>query len=490
MKFLLLLFLVSPLAAVAGILLGLPAKRLAVLSGLVNLAAALALFFVIDPAHTEYQLVFSMPCIRLQDFFAIDFKIGADGLTLCMLLLTSLVGLAALAVSPEKIRRGREFYICLLLIIFGAVGAFLSIDLFFLYIFHEVALIPTFLLIGIWGGQDRKFAATQLTIYLAAGSLVLLAGLLAFYFALPVGARSFDLEAIRSTLLANPLGAAQQKFIYPLLLAGFGILISLWPFHSWAPQGYAAAPAPVAMLHAGVLKKFGFYGLIRLVVPFLPLALHMRGYAALLGLLLLGNVILTGLVTLNQRDLNLMLGYSSVMHMGFLFLGFLSMSVIGLTGVVVLMVAHGLSAALLFGLSGEIRERAGSTTLTDLGGLGHKTPVLTFLFILGGLASLGMPGLGNFAGEIMIFFGAWHSYPWLTALVLWGIVISAVYMLRAIRNIFFGEPGRASVEVTDLYRWSQRWPYVMLALALLVLGVCPSLLITHIKPFIISLRGL
>ena len=488
MNYLILGMLLVPLLAVAGIAAGLPEKRTALLAVLVNLAAALVLAWQFQPGLAGYQFGTSYPSIQLSHFINFTFKVGVDGLSLPMVLLTALVSVAAVAVSPENIRRRREFYICLLLIVAGALGAFFSIDLFYLYIFHEVALIPTFLLVGIWGGQDRKFAATQLTLYLAAGSLVLLAGLLAFYFAMPEGTRTFDLEIIRQNSAIYPFSAASQRMIYPLLLAGFGILVSLWPFHSWAPGGYASAPTPAAMLHAGVLKKFGLYGLLRLAVPYLPEA--MTHYMHVLLLLLLANVLYIGLVTLSQKELNLMLGYSSVMHMGFLFLGLASLNVIGLTGMVVLMVAHGLSVALLFGLSGEIRERAGSTKFSELGGLAQKTPILAFLFILAGLASLGMPGLGNFSGEILIFFGAWGKYKIVTLMAVWGIVISAVYVLRAVSSIFFGEIAAHLKETADITRWAQRWPYVLLALSLLVIGVYPQSLTVYIKPAVVSLLGL
>ncbi|MDD5262376.1 MAG: NADH-quinone oxidoreductase subunit M [Methylacidiphilales bacterium] len=488
MSHLILFMLLSPLVACVGIVCGLPEKRTAMASVLANLVAVLILAFGFQTGAGGYQFVSSFPAIQLPGFFNITFKVGVDGLALPMVLLTSLVSTAAVALAPENIRRRREFYICILLVVFGALGAFFSIDLFFLYVFHEVALIPTFLLIGIWGGVDRKFAATQLTLYLAAGSLVLLAGLLAFYFALPADARSFDLEAIRQTLAARPFSNSAQSVIYPLLLAGFGILVSLFPFHTWAPAGYAAAPTPAAMLHAGVLKKFGLYGLLRLAVPFLPFG--MQQYMNVLLLLLLANVIYVGLVTINQKELNYMLGYSSVMHMGFLFLGLAALNEIGLTGLVLLMVAHGLSVALLFGLSGEIRARTGSTRFSELGGLAQKTPILAFLFIFAGLASLGMPGLGNFSGEILIFFGAWAKYPYVAILAVWGVVISAVYVLRAVGSIFFGDLLPSLHEAGDVLKWAQRWPFVLLSVSLLVVGVYPKSLMVFIKPAVQALLGL
>lgn len=473
------LLLLSAIAA-AGVLFAASVRRFSLFMGLIQLALVGLLFVQFERGVAGYQMVTSWTVMDLSDFFRIQFALGVDGLSLPMVVLTALVSLAAVGAAPEGIRREREYFLCIHLITLGAYGAFLSLDLFFLYVFHEVALIPTFLMIGIWGHQDRKFAANQMTLYLAGGSLVLLAGLLAFFFALPAEARSLDLRVLAETVQPGMIKGPGQAGIYILLLVGFGALVSLWPLHTWAPKGYAAAPAPAAMLHAGVLKKFGLYGLLRLAVPYLPEG--MQALSHVLLALLLANILYIGWVTIAQKDLTLMLGYSSVMHMGYLFLGLVSLNLIGLTGMVVLMVAHGLSAALLFGTAAEVRERAGSTQFKDLGGLASKTPVLASLFILGGLASIGVPGLGNFAGELLIFFGAWPKYTLWTALAVWGVVLSAVYMLRAVRNVFYGETPPALAGVTDLPLAGRTWPYALLAAALVVIGVAPALLTRVLQP--------
>jgi NADH-quinone oxidoreductase subunit M len=479
--------LIIPVLGMLAIASGLPAKRIALGVGGLNLLLSFILFGAYDAVTGGYQMLTRVPVLELPELFMIHFLVGVDGVSLPLVLLTTIVSLSAFAVASEEVKRPKEFFICLLAVSFGSLGAFLSLDLFFLYIFHEVALIPTFLLIGVWGTRDRKFAATQLTLYLAFGSLILLIGLLGLYFVFPPDFRTFDLVELQQRLgeMQGPIPLDLQKVIYPLLLIGFGILVSLFPFHSWAPAGYAASPAPAVMLHAGILKKFGLYGLIRLGVLFFQDGVAV--YAELLAFLLLGNILYIGFVTLAQKDLNLMLGYSSVMHMGYLFLGLLSMNLIGLTGMVVLMVAHGLSAALLFGLASSIRERAGTLVLKDLGGLATKAPHLAFLFIMGAFASIGLPGLGNFAGEVLIFFGAWTAYPVVTALALWGVVISAVYMLRAVRDIFFGELNPVLEKARDLRGLSESWPYVLLVVALLVVGCYPRILTDMIQPSLIQL---
>lgn len=489
MSFILQCLLIFPLLACLAIMMGAPAKRTALFTAFVSFVVTIALAVGFDASAEGFQFVTKIPVASFQDLFTLHFHLGVDGMSLAMLLLTAFVTFSAVSISPENIKRRKLFYICVLLVSVGALGAFASLDLFFLYAFHEVALIPTFLLIGIWGTHDRKFAATQMAIYLMVGSLILLAGLFAFYFYLPEP--TFDLVEIQQMLKSSGFTSEQQSVIYPLILIGFGILISLFPFHSWAPRGYATAPAAGVMLHAGVLKKFGLYGLIRLAVPYLPEAIEQ--YLPMVLVLLLCNIIYIGFVTLVQKDVNLMLGFSSVMHMGYLFLGLAAMNALSITGMVVLMVAHGLSAALLFGIAAEIRERAGTLHFEDLGGLAGKAPWLAFLFIAGGLASIGLPGLGNFAGEIMIYFGAWKGAAQQPALYIttiiaaWGLVISAVYMLRAVRNVCYGDLTDSLKGAYDFKDFGQAFPYVLLLGGLLLTGLCPWIISNWMKPVLAGL---
>jgi NADH-quinone oxidoreductase subunit M len=279
-----------------------------------------------------------------------------------------------------------------------------------------------------------------------------------------------------------------QRHVYLLLLIGFGILISLFPFHTWAPEAYAAAPAPAAMLHAGVLKKFGLYGLLRLAIPMLPEGA--RHWATLLIVLLLGNIIYVGLVTIAQKRLDWMLGYSSVMHMGYIFLGIASFGVLGVTGAVVLMFAHGLSIALLFGIAGELRQRTGTLAFDELGGLARVMPFAGLAFGLGVFAAVGLPGFANFAGEIMIFFGAFrngweigrfHIFQIATVLALWGVVLSTVYMLRAYRQTFMGNIREQWQKLPDL-RPALRVPVVLLVAPLLCCGFFPQFFVRMVAP--------
>lgn len=481
-----LLFIVfCPLLAAVLVLAGLPARRVSLLAAGSTLLAALLAFAGFGPGSKGFDHVTSFP---VSAEWGLNFTLGLDGLSLIMVLLTAIVLLAAVWFTGKIEQHEHAFYACLLLIAGGAIGAFASLDLFFFYAFHELALIPTFLLIGIWGSGNRYVAAWKITIYLATGSFVLLLGLIMLYRSVPEAARSFDLRVLQAAASAGQIPVDAQRTIYLLLLVGFGILISLFPFHTWAPEAYASAPAPAAMLHAGVLKKFGLYGLLRIAVPMLPEGA--RHWAWLLIILLLGNIIYVGLITIAQKRLDWILGYSSVMHMGYIFLGIASGNVLGTNGAAILMFAHGLSIALLFAIAGQVRERTGTLLLEDLGGLGKVMPLSSFAFGLGAFASIGLPGFANFTAEIMIFFGAFrngadmngfHIFQIATVLALWGVVISAVYMLRAYRATFMGTMPDQWATVTDMPR-VLRAPIIMLVAALLWVGFFPQTFVRILTP--------
>jgi NADH-quinone oxidoreductase subunit M len=477
-----------PIIAAILIMAGAPARKTALIASILTLAATVSLLASLRGDQGNFQHVTSF---IISPEWHLSFATGLDGLSLVMVFLSAIVTLAAVWFTGEIDRYENAFYSCLLFISGGAIGAFASIDLFFFYAFHELALIPTFLLIGIWGSGNRIAAAWKITIYLAIGSFILLLGLILLYQSVPSASRSFDIRALTAAAGLGQISAEAQHHIYLLLLVGFGILISLFPFHTWAPEAYASAPAPAAMLHAGVLKKFGLYGLLRLAVPLLP---EGAGYwTNLLVVLLLGNIVYVGLVTIAQKRLDWMLGYSSVMHMGYIFLGIASASVLGAIGAVVLIFAHGLSIALLFAITGELRKRTDTLVFNELGGLGKVMPFAGLAFGLGAFAAIGLPGFANFAGEIMIFFGAFrngwemerfHIFQIATVLGLWGVVISAVYMLRAYRKVFMGalpERFHGLKRLVDL-RSSLRLPVTLLIAALLCYGFFPQSLVRMIIP--------
>lgn len=477
------LIILVPFLAMAAIAARLPARLVSFSAALINLALSLILAFRFVPGGPRFQFVGALSLLPDHD---LKYMIGVDGLSIVMILLTTLVTVAAVWVAPPDVKLPGRFYSCLLLISAGALGAFASLDLFFFYAFHELALIPTFILIGVWGHGDRQSAAWKITIYLATGSFILLIGLIGLYQSVPEALRTFDIPKLQALAQSGAIPAAGTYWIYLCLLVGFGILISLFPFHTWAPPAYASAPTSATMLHAGVLKKFGLYGLLRVALPILPDAA--RHWANLLIILLVGNIIYVGLVTIVQRRLDMMLAYSSVMHMGYIFLGIAAFNTLALSGAALLMFAHGLSIAALFALAGEVRRRTGSLAFSHLGGIARSLPLLGFCFGLAAFASIGLPGFANFAAETLVFFGAFKNsgtllqfsgFQWATVAGLWGVVISAVYMLRGYRNAFMGE---AISELSGEASLSFKWPVIMLLTVLLTVGFFPSLLLHLLTP--------
>ncbi len=469
-----------PIAAFLAILLGAPARLTAIAASALNLA--LGTYAAFSWKCTCWS--FSVPVLEKP---ALNLAFGfTDGMSAIMVLLSVIVTLAA--VLSGKAPEGKEklYFGSSLLISGGALGAFAATDLFFFFAFHELALIPTFLMIGILGRGDRREAAWKITIYLGLGSIVLLAGLV--WLANLTG--TYDIP----TMIANKalIPAASQQGIAALLIVGFGTLVSLFPFHSWAPPAYASAPAPVAMLHAGVLKKFGLYGLLRLAIPLVPEGLQF--WLTPLLVLLLGNILWVGWVTISQKRLDLMLGNSSVMHMGYIFLAIAALiafpeNPLARSAAIVLMFAHGISIALLFGLADRIERNTGSLDLQDLGGLAKSAPGLAFMFGIAAMASIGLPGLANFSGEILVFLAAFKGYNGTVGLgpvqiacifSIWGVVISAVYMLRAYRNIFQGPAVKATESAADL-TLADRIPATLLVLALFAVGLYPNLLLNLLK---------
>lgn len=424
-----------------------------------------------------------------------------------MVLLTAIVTLAAtIGMRAPDAAAERSWSVSTLLISCGAMGAFLSNNIIAFYAFHELALIPTFIMIGCYGRGDRRSISWTATLYLGLASMVLLIGILLLQNA--TGAQTF-------TQLADVFSQGNvpdvSSTVGALLLIGFGTLVSLFPFHSWAGPAYASAPTPIAMMHAGVLKKFGLYGLFTLASIFGPACLPIFGdWLNLLLLCILGNVLWVGYVTMNKTRLDDMLGNSSVMHMGFIFLGFAAYIAVGgdnelaFTGAALLMLAHGLSIALLFLLNGQIEAQTGTLELDSMGGLGSKLPKLGFLFGLAAMSSIGLPLLANFPGEFSIFascfqgitlgecspsycpfscigylFGGVGPVQVAAILSMWGLVIGAVYMLRAFRLVFQGEVALGSTRASKM-SCSDLISAGILAAALILFGIAPQLIINLI----------
>lgn len=479
----LLVSIAAPLALALLIALGLPKRwsiRLAYVAFAIPLLLSLHTWYHFSAASLESGYAFLKTYstgLDGIDGIGISLKLGLNGISMPLFAMAGIVGFAAGLYAIQSQAERLKIYLMLLLIMQGGLmGVFASVDVFFFYFFHELALIPTFIMVGVWGGRDRSYAAMKMTIYLTAGAMISLLGLIALY--VKSGANSFDLIELKAHLARQPLADTLQQNIFGLLLLGFGVLVSLWPLHTWAPLGYGAAPSSNAMLHAGVLKKFGLYGLIQVGLPLLPAgATHWAHPLAWLAVI--GNVIVVGLITIAQRDLKQMIGYSSVMHMGYAFLGIAAGSVLGIGGVVLMMVAHGLSVALMFLLATSVHHRTHTFAMDEMGGLAQKAPVLAALFVAGTFASIGLPGFANFWAELTIFVALWKFSAPITVLAIAGVIISAIYGLRAAAAVFFGPATARMTEVAahhptvDL-RWSEKIPALILLAALLLVGLWPK----------------
>ncbi|MBF0490157.1 MAG: NADH-quinone oxidoreductase subunit M [Candidatus Omnitrophica bacterium] len=473
------LILLAPLAGL-GLVLMTPSDKTSLIRKIANLTLLVPfllsawVFVSYDAALGGYQFIQKIPWVVP---FGISYHLGVDGINSLMLLLLGLASFAAVMVSASIKERVKEYYILLLITVIGTYGAFLSLDIFFFYFFHEIAAIPVFLMIAIWGSERREYAAMKLTLYLVAGAAVALIGLIALY--LHTGVGSFDLVVIQQRLALHPIPFAVQNWIFPLIVVGFGVTLTLWPFHTWAPVGYTEAPTAISMLHAGVLKKMGAYAIIRFAIQLMPEAAH--AWMPIIATLAIVNILFCGLVALTQRDIKYVLAYSSCSHMGYILLGLACFNGIGINGVVFLMFAHGIMAALAFAVTGFVTDQTKTRNLDELGGLAKIMPFVATCFIMAAFASAGVPGFGNFVAEILVLLASWDQYRGLSVLAVLGIVITAIYMLKAIRLGFHGplNPKLAS-KITDAHSFETKLPFVLLLTVLIVIGCWPAGILNHI----------
>ncbi len=469
-----------PLAA-AFLLLFVPRGRESLLKPLAIAACAipslltLYYLFIFDASNGGYQFVHRFDWLPSM---GIQYQVGLDGINLTLCLLHALVSLAGVFVAVRVHDRPKSYLFFYLLLTGSIYGVFTCLDLFFLYLFYEMTLIPLFPMIGIWGSRNREYGAMQLTLYITGGAMLALFGLMALYQKL--GLNSFDLILIREHLKTHMLSRSFQELLTPFLLIGFGVIASLWPFHSWSPIGYAAAPTAVSMLHAGVLKKMGPYLILRVVVDFLPAGMaEWRGWLAVLAVI---GILYGGFAAIWQKDLKFMVGFSSVSHMGYVLLGIAAYNVVGISGVVFLIFAHGVMAACSFALIGFLYEQTHARGLDDYGGLARKTPFISVCIIMTSLASLGLPGFANFASEIIIFIGAWKDFPLLVALAVFGVLVTAIYLMRSVQKVCYGPVNTRWPDLQDARGFTQKFPFILLLGALLIFGFWPAGLLRIIEP--------
>ncbi|MDP6101907.1 MAG: NADH-quinone oxidoreductase subunit M, partial [Dehalococcoidia bacterium] len=402
---------------------------------LVVLGLTAYVFLVYDTAAGGYQFIQEFQWL---DSLGITLSLGVDGISVPMVLLTGIVMFTGVLISWNVEHRAKEFFVLFFLLVAGVFGVFVSLDLFFFFFFYELAVMPMYLLIGIWGSSSdfgtflrpKEYGAMKLMLYLVAGSVLVWVALIAVFVEGGIG--TFSLLALEDVTFSENF----QRVFFPMFMIGFGILAGLWPFHTWSPDGHVAAPTSVSMLHAGVLMKLGAYGIIRIGIDLLPQGAE--EWMPMLIILGTVNVVYGAVSAMGQRDLKYVVGYSSVSHMGYVLMGFATLNSLGMGGAVLQMFSHGIMTALLFALVGVIYDRAHIRDIGVLEGLTKRMGLTAAFFAVAGLTSLGLPGLSGFVAELMVFLGVFRDYPVLGILGIVGAAITAVYILRLLAKVFFG----------------------------------------------------
>ncbi len=446
----LLLLILVPLAG-AGLMMFMPGDRpkdswhFALFIGAISLVLSVLVFARYDYNAGGFQFV------RTYDWLPgpldISLALGVDGIAAPLVVLNGIVLMGGVIISQNITYRTREFFVLLLALAAGVYGVFAVRDLFFLFFFYELAVLPMYLLIGVWGSstdfgtflRTKEYGAMKLIVFLVAGSILIWVGILAVYAeASGQGDGTFSLQTLAQMAENGRFDSTFQTLVFPLFMVGFGSLAGLWPFHTWSPDGHVAAPTAVSMLHAGVLMKLGAYGIIRVGIFLLPEGAD--NWMPVLIALGTVNVLYGAMSAMSQQDLKYVIGYSSVSHMGYVLMGIATLDSIGMAGAVLQMFSHGVMTALMFALVGAIYDRTHIRDINVLNGLFGRMGVTSFFFAIAGLCSLGLPGMSGFIAEFMVFTGAFRTYLPLAVLAVIGAAITAVYILRLLARTFFGEP--------------------------------------------------
>ncbi len=406
----------------------------------------------------------------------IRYAIGVDGISVAMICLTSVVVFAGIFASWEVEFLSKEFFISLILLSTGVFGFFISLDLFTMFLFYEVAVIPMYLLIGIWGSGPKEYSAMKLTLMLMGGSALLLVGLLGLYFNSAPSGGPYTFHLLEIAAVNIPVEI--QKFLFPFTFIGFGVLGALFPLHTWSPDGHSSAPTAVSMLHAGVLMKLGGYGAFRVAIYLMPEAAHELAWIFII--LTSISVVYGAFGAIVQKDLKYINAYSSVSHCGLVLFALLMMNETAMNGAILQMISHGLMTALFFALIGMIYSRTHTRIITEMGGLMKVIPFLSVVYVIAGLASLGLPGLSGFVAEMTIFFGAFQHQDTFhrvaTIVATSAIVITAVYILRVVGILLLGPIRNEHFEHLGDARWFERISTVVLVLGIVYIGMMPLVL--------------
>lgn len=441
----------------------------AVFSGL-TLMISVYLYIAYDTSLGGYQFVERVAWIPS---LGISYFNAADGFGLPMLLLTGIVFFTAVLTMWGLEHRVKEFFALTFLLVSGVFGLFMSLDLFFIFIWFDVSLFPMYLLIAIWGSTRKEYGAMKLTLYLLAGSALILPAMI--YLVVSADLNTFDLLALME---ADIFTAQQQRLAFLMLYIGFGILAGVFPFHTWSPVGHVAAPTGVSMIHAGVLMKIGAFGVLRVGIFLCPEG--WQYWAQLMAVLATCGIVYGALVGLSQTDLKYVIGYSSVSHMGIVGLGLSTMTIDGVNGAVFQMFAHGIMTALFFSSVGYIYDKTHTKAIADLGGLSRIMPRAAFFFIFAALTGIGVPCLASFWGELVVFVSCVKVYPVRGILAIGGLVISALFMLRVVQKTCYGPPVERFAHLPDL-SLAMGVPRIILVSVIVLFGLFPGWLFDMIN---------
>lgn len=475
-------FIGALLAAVAGRWSAVLARWIALLAAIAGLGLALHSARAFEPG-AHFDTIVNLPWIAE---LGIRYHLAADGISLTLVLLTGLAATAGVLFSWNVEDRVGEFFALYLALIGGVYGVFLSADAFLLFVFYEIAIVPKYFLIAKWGSTNREYGAMKLVLYSFAGSALVLIGLLWAYAA--SGQKGFGLTQLAGA--AANLGLAEQLGLFGLLFFGFAVLAGLFPFHTWAPTGHVAAPTAASMLLAGVVMKLGAYGCLRVAMATLPAAFsYWQPWIAALAIV---GIIYAGCVALVQDDFKFVIGYSSVSHMGFVLLGLAAGNTEGLAGAVLQMFSHGIIAGLLFGVVGRlVYDRTHTRQMDALRriALHRMLPFAAVVFVVAGMASMGMPGFSGFPAELTILIGAWKTSPIWAIAAATGVIIAGAFTLRAVHVAFFGRAGRVMADPPPPplhslppITWPERIGTLLLVAATVYIGLAPDTLLNWIWP--------
>ncbi|MGK2966823.1 MAG: complex I subunit 4 family protein [Tepidiformaceae bacterium] len=450
------------------------AKYVALAAAVGALALSVVLFIQFDTSQTGFQFVERHEWVDIGSF-NLQYHLGVDGLSMPLLVLTTFLTLASVLVSFSVTLRPRAYYACLMVLAASVLGVFASLDFLLFFLFWELELVPMFLLIAIWGSGRKEYSATKFVLYTIAGSAFMLLGILMLAFS----ADTFDIEQMGQTEITSavlPLG-----WVFLFLFIGFAVKLPIVPVHTWLPDAHTDAPTAVSVMLAGVLLKMGGYGIIRMCVTILPeqaddYSIWFAGIGAV-------SILYGAFVTLRQKDVKRLIAYSSVSHMGLVLLGIAAMdSTTGMLGAVYQMLAHGVITGLMFVMIGLMYERTHTREIARLGGLARQMPLIATGMIFAGFASLGLPALGGFVAEVTVFLGAFEEYEWAVLASIFGVVLSAGYVLWLLQRVVFGPVKHEWDGVTDQRHWWEHGAVASLAVLVILLGVYPALIMDMVGP--------